>query len=71
MTSQEIMEKGISQNSSKRRKGGFITLPFIIANEALEKLPGYALVTSMMLYLKSNYYMTIVEGQNLINIGKL
>ncbi|XVE81599.1 hypothetical protein DITRI_Ditri15bG0077900 [Diplodiscus trichospermus] len=68
MASQKIMEKGISQNSSKRRKGGFVTLPFIIANEALEKVPSYALVPSMMLYLKSNYYMTIAAGHNLINL---
>ncbi|XVE52068.1 hypothetical protein DITRI_Ditri02bG0091300 [Diplodiscus trichospermus] len=68
MASEKIMEKGISQNSSRRRKGGFITLPFIIANEALEKVPSYALVPSMMLYLKSNYHMTIAAGHNLINL---
>ncbi|XWS20258.1 hypothetical protein CRYUN_Cryun31cG0085200 [Craigia yunnanensis] len=68
MASEKILEKGIRQNSSKRRKGGFITLPFIIANEALEKVPSYALVPSMMLYLKSNYNMTIAAGHNLINL---
>ncbi|XP_022777177.1 protein NRT1/ PTR FAMILY 1.2-like [Durio zibethinus] len=68
MASEKSMEKGIPQNSSKRRKGGFITLPFIIANEALEKVPSYALVPTMMLYLKSNYHMTIAAGHNLINL---
>ncbi|OMO54315.1 hypothetical protein CCACVL1_27891 [Corchorus capsularis] len=33
------MEKGIPQDSQQRRKGGIRTLPFIIANEALEKVP--------------------------------
>ncbi|XP_017978305.1 PREDICTED: protein NRT1/ PTR FAMILY 1.2 [Theobroma cacao] len=67
MASEKIMEKGIRQDYSKRRKGGFIALPFIIANEALEKVPSYALVPSMTLYLKSNYHLTIAAVHNLIN----
>ncbi|XVF86651.1 hypothetical protein PTKIN_Ptkin18bG0059500 [Pterospermum kingtungense] len=68
MGSENVMEKGNSQNSSKRRKGGFITLPFIIANETLEKVPSFALLPSMMLYVKSNYNMNIAEGHNLISL---
>ncbi|GMI93791.1 nitrate transporter 1.11, NRT1/ PTR family 1.2 [Hibiscus trionum] len=61
------MEKGVLQNSSKMPKGGFITLPFIIANEVLEKVPSYALVPTMMIYLRCHYHMTIAAGHTLIN----
>ncbi|KAE8674114.1 hypothetical protein F3Y22_tig00111769pilonHSYRG00422 [Hibiscus syriacus] len=70
MASESIMEKGDLRNSSKNPKGGFITLPFIIANEALEKVPSYALVPTMMLYLKTNYHMTMAAGYTLINCGR-
>ncbi|KAK8664279.1 hypothetical protein V6N13_084077 [Hibiscus sabdariffa] len=63
MASENIMEKGIPHCSSGKTKGGFITLPFIIVQQTRR----YALVPTMMFYLKRNYHMTIAAGQTLIN----
>ncbi|OMP00090.1 Proton-dependent oligopeptide transporter family [Corchorus olitorius] len=67
MGSEESMEKGIPQDSQHMRKGGIRTLPFIIANEALEKVPSFALMPSMTLYLKGMFHMNIASLHNMIN----
>lgn len=47
-------------------KGGLITLPFIIANEAFEKVASYGLLPNMILYLMGEYGMGLTTGSNLI-----
>lgn len=54
------------QPSSKRKKGGFITMPFIIANESFEKVASYGLMPNMILYLIKDYKMSVSQGTNLI-----
>lgn len=53
-------------SNSKRKKGGLITMPFIIANESFEKVASYGLLPNMILYLMKDYHMTIKKGSNLL-----
>ncbi|GAB4850216.1 hypothetical protein Ancab_029510 [Ancistrocladus abbreviatus] len=50
----------------KRKKGGLITMPFIIANESFEKVASYGLLPNMILYLMKDYKMSIARGTNLL-----
>ncbi|KAF8025603.1 hypothetical protein BT93_F2444 [Corymbia citriodora subsp. variegata] len=47
-------------------KGGLITMPFIIANEAFEKVASYGLLPNMILYLMRDYHFGVAKGTNLI-----
>ncbi|KAJ8539290.1 hypothetical protein K7X08_013542 [Anisodus acutangulus] len=49
-----------------RSKGGLITMPFIIANEALEKVASYGLLPNMTFYLMKDYRMEVTPAQNLL-----
>lgn len=51
-----------------KQKGGLITLPFIIANEAFEKVASYGLLPNMILYLMKDYHMTIPTGTSVLSI---
>uniref|UniRef100_A0A7N0RHA6 Uncharacterized protein n=1 Tax=Kalanchoe fedtschenkoi TaxID=63787 RepID=A0A7N0RHA6_KALFE len=44
------------------KKGGLITMPFIIANEAFEEVSSYGLLPNMILYLMQEYGMELVQG---------
>ncbi|XP_021732019.1 protein NRT1/ PTR FAMILY 1.2 [Chenopodium quinoa] len=59
-------EEDEEQDPSKRKKGGFITMPFIIANESFEKVASYGLTPNMILYLMKDYKMSLAKGQNLL-----
>ncbi|KAF8393394.1 hypothetical protein HHK36_021637 [Tetracentron sinense] len=63
-------EKKITQQllPKSRQKGGFITMPFIIANEAFEKVASYGLLPNMIVYLMSDYNMSITRGTNVLFI---
>ncbi|XP_057474208.1 protein NRT1/ PTR FAMILY 1.2-like isoform X1 [Actinidia eriantha] len=50
----------------RRKKGGLITMPFIIANEALEKVASYGLLPNMILYLMMDYHIGIAKGTNIL-----
>ncbi|KAK0608028.1 hypothetical protein LWI29_024362 [Acer saccharum] len=50
----------------RRRKGGMITMPFIIANEAFEKVASYGLVSNMILYLMREYHIGAAKGSNIL-----
>lgn len=41
-------------------------MPFIIANEAFEKVASYGLLPNMIVYLMKDYGMSSTEGQNII-----
>ncbi|KAJ9568290.1 LOW QUALITY PROTEIN: hypothetical protein OSB04_004256 [Centaurea solstitialis] len=51
---------------STRKKGGLVTMPFIIANEAFEKVASYGLVPNMILYLISDYKIGVAKGTNIL-----
>ncbi|KAF3450726.1 hypothetical protein FNV43_RR06815 [Rhamnella rubrinervis] len=54
-------------NPAKSSKlGGFRTMPFIIANEAFEKVASYGLTPNMILYLMREYHMGVTKGSNII-----
>ncbi|KAL3535729.1 hypothetical protein ACH5RR_004190 [Cinchona calisaya] len=63
---QGIME--ISSDSLKtsqqvsRQKGGLITMPFIMANEAFERVASVGLHINMILYLTSEYHFDYATG---------
>ncbi|CAN4115713.1 unnamed protein product [Withania somnifera] len=49
-----------------RSKGGLVTMPFIIANESLEKVASYGLLPNMTFYLMKDYRMGATTAQNLL-----
>ncbi|MCE0481424.1 hypothetical protein HAX54_039184 [Datura stramonium] len=49
-----------------RSKGGLLTMPFIIANESLEKVASYGLLPNMTFYLMKDYRMGVTTAQNLL-----
>ncbi|XP_016444414.2 protein NRT1/ PTR FAMILY 1.2 isoform X1 [Nicotiana tabacum] len=49
-----------------RSKGGLVTMPFIIANESLEKVASYGLLPNMTFYLMKDYRMGVTTAQNLL-----
>ncbi|KAG6593470.1 Protein NRT1/ PTR FAMILY 1.2, partial [Cucurbita argyrosperma subsp. argyrosperma] len=51
---------------TKSRKGGLLTMPFIIANESFEKVASYGLLPNMILYLMKDYNMGFAEGNNIL-----
>ncbi|KAK9055931.1 hypothetical protein SSX86_027018 [Deinandra increscens subsp. villosa] len=49
-------------------KGGMRTMPFIIVNEAFERVASYGLMTNMIFYLMEVYHMDVVTGTSLLSI---
>ncbi|KAJ4709166.1 Protein NRT1/ PTR FAMILY 1.2 like, partial [Melia azedarach] len=49
-------------------KGGFRTMPFIIANEAFERLASIGLLQNMILYLTREYNMEMTVATNVLFI---
>ncbi|KAJ4709163.1 Protein NRT1/ PTR FAMILY 1.2 [Melia azedarach] len=49
-------------------KGGFRTMPFIIANEAFERLASIGLLLNMILYLTREYNMEMTVATNALFI---
>ncbi|KAA8521813.1 hypothetical protein F0562_012486 [Nyssa sinensis] len=47
-------------------KGGFRTMPFIIVNEAFERVASYGLMPNMILYLMRVYHMKMVTASNIL-----
>ncbi|KAJ0971801.1 hypothetical protein J5N97_019760 [Dioscorea zingiberensis] len=56
------------QEVSKDQKGGFKTIPFIIANEIFEKVANIGLVVNMIIYLTKEYHMKPATGASVIFI---
>ncbi|KAL6568167.1 hypothetical protein OROHE_003851 [Orobanche hederae] len=65
----EIENNGTGQQekASRKAKGGLITMPFIIANEAFEKVASYGLLPNMTFYLMNEYKMGVTEATNLMS----
>ncbi|CAM0882588.1 unnamed protein product [Alopecurus aequalis] len=51
-----------SDASKVKGKGGFVALPFIVANEMLEKVAGFGLNTNMIMYLTKQYHLSNVTA---------
>ncbi|GER52690.1 major facilitator superfamily protein [Striga asiatica] len=62
----EESETGQQKQTSRKSKGGLITMPFIIANEAFEKVASYGLQPNMMFYLMNEYKMGFTNATNLM-----
>ncbi|KFK38969.1 hypothetical protein AALP_AA3G183300 [Arabis alpina] len=62
----ESKEMILEPETRTRRKGGLITMPFIIANEGFEKVASYGLLQNMILYLISDYGLGAVKGQTVL-----
>ncbi|GER48337.1 major facilitator superfamily protein [Striga asiatica] len=64
----EMEENGTNQEkqASRKSKGGLITMPFIIANEAFEKAASYGLQPNMMFYLMNEYKIGFTKATNLM-----
>ncbi|XP_074285329.1 protein NRT1/ PTR FAMILY 1.2-like isoform X2 [Silene latifolia] len=60
------MNQDHKQVPCSKKKGGFITLPFIIANESFEKVASYGLLPNMIIYLMKDYKMSVTAAQNLL-----
>ncbi|KAJ0834051.1 putative proton-dependent oligopeptide transporter family, PTR2 family proton/oligopeptide symporter [Helianthus annuus] len=63
---QQVEELSHETHLSTRKKGGLVTMPFIIANEAFEKVASYGLVPNMILYLMSDYKISVAKGTNIL-----
>ncbi|KAK2446235.1 protein NRT1/ PTR FAMILY 1.2 [Trifolium repens] len=53
-------------NNKNKNKGGFRTLPFIIANEACERVASIGLMPNMIIYLTKVYNMETAEATNFL-----
>ncbi|XP_071689128.1 protein NRT1/ PTR FAMILY 1.2-like [Rutidosis leptorrhynchoides] len=51
---------------STTKKGGLRTMPFIIANEAFEKVASYGLMPNMIVYLMKDYNIGVSKGTNIL-----
>ncbi|XP_052111643.1 protein NRT1/ PTR FAMILY 1.2 [Arachis duranensis] len=60
-----LLSKATS-TTSHNHKGGFRTLPFIIANEAFERLASIGLMPNMILYLTREYGMETAAATNFL-----
>ncbi|XP_038693191.1 protein NRT1/ PTR FAMILY 3.1-like [Tripterygium wilfordii] len=64
----ENMEK--KNNNVEEQKGGLITMPFILANEACEKLAVVGFTANMLSYLTTQLHMPLTKAANtLTNFG--
>ncbi|KAL7162481.1 hypothetical protein ACSBR2_042883 [Camellia fascicularis] len=50
----------------RRKKGGLITMPFIIANEALERVASHGLSANMILYVMGDYHIGVAQATNIL-----
>ncbi|GJY87749.1 NRT1/ PTR family 1.2-like protein [Tanacetum coccineum] len=61
-------EKLLANNHQDDHKGGMKTMPFIIANEAFEKIATDGLMPNMIFYLMEVYHMEAVTGTSILAI---
>ncbi|KAK4263784.1 hypothetical protein QN277_029156 [Acacia crassicarpa] len=64
------MERTENRNHERRKKGGLVTMPFIFANEACEKLAVVGFNANMISYLTGQLHLPLTEAANtLTNFG--
>ncbi|KAL1568452.1 protein NRT1/ PTR FAMILY 3.1 [Salvia divinorum] len=60
----------MTKQTSQRKQGGMITMPFIFANEICEKLAVVGFGTNMLSYLTSELHLPLTQAANtLTNFG--
>ncbi|WMV28664.1 hypothetical protein MTR67_022049 [Solanum verrucosum] len=57
-----------TQVEEKPRKGGLRTMPFIIVNEAFERVASYGLQFNMLIYLMTYYNMSAATGTTILGL---
>ncbi|KAK4715765.1 hypothetical protein R3W88_014103 [Solanum pinnatisectum] len=57
-----------TQIEEKPRKGGLRTMPFIIVNEAFERVASYGLQFNMLIYLMTYYNMSAAAGTTILGL---
>ncbi|KAL4366181.1 hypothetical protein HN51_026549 [Arachis hypogaea] len=62
----EKQEEKQDMNNNQRCKGGLITMPFIIGNEALAKMASVGLSPNMILYLIGDYRLRVVKATKIM-----
>nr|XP_025673308.2 protein NRT1/ PTR FAMILY 1.2-like [Arachis hypogaea] len=65
MNEQQEEEKQ-DMNNNQRCKGGLITMPFIIGNEALAKMASVGLSPNMIVYLIGDYRLRVVKATKIM-----
>ncbi|RDX81721.1 Protein NRT1/ PTR FAMILY 1.2, partial [Mucuna pruriens] len=63
---ENVIEEPLLNKQNSNAKGGFRTLPFIIANEAFERLASLGLMPNMILYLTREYGMQTAGATNFL-----
>lgn len=63
---ESVIEEPLLSKQNSNAKGGFRTLPFIIANEAFERLASLGLMPNMILYLTREYGMQTAGATNFL-----
>ncbi|KAH0684433.1 protein NRT1/ PTR FAMILY 1.2-like [Solanum tuberosum] len=66
MGNKSEQEELLLNHSKNSRKGGLITMPFIIVNESCEKLASYGLLPNMIIYLTTFYHMEAASASVLL-----
>ncbi|XP_024930173.3 protein NRT1/ PTR FAMILY 1.3-like [Ziziphus jujuba] len=61
-----MAEEPLLSGPKPKAKGGIITLPFIIANEAFERLANHGLRPNMILYLTRKYGLAAASASTLL-----
>ncbi|KAK6914868.1 Proton-dependent oligopeptide transporter family [Dillenia turbinata] len=61
---EKVMDK--QAKVPRRKKGGLIAIPFIMANDSFEKVASNGLLPNMILYLTRDYNMELARGTNII-----
>ncbi|KAI9128638.1 hypothetical protein K1719_000121 [Acacia pycnantha] len=63
------MEIAMEEDQKKaRKKGGLITMPFIIANETFEKVANIGLQVNMVVYLMSDYHYEPASAATIMSL---
>ncbi|XP_055810255.1 protein NRT1/ PTR FAMILY 1.2-like [Solanum dulcamara] len=62
------MERKREVVEEKSRKGGLITMPFIIVNESFERVASYGLQFNMIIYLMTYYGMSAATGTSILGL---
>ncbi|KAL5729154.1 hypothetical protein ACHQM5_002142 [Ranunculus cassubicifolius] len=55
------------QQPTSNQKGGLRTMPFIIANEAFEKVASYGLMPNMIFYFMRDYHMSLATSTTVLS----
>ncbi|XP_047340672.1 protein NRT1/ PTR FAMILY 1.2-like [Impatiens glandulifera] len=62
----EVREALLLDQGSNTKKGGFRTIPFIIANETFERVASYGLSSNMITYLMNEYHLEMISSSNIL-----